>query len=74
MADQGFPIVGQGDFGDYFFSSLTKDLWRLSLGLGYRFSENLLLKAEYSFERGKEVGGDIRNQEDMFSVQAALKF
>ena len=74
LTDKGFPIVGQGDYGDYFYESLTESLWRLSLGVGYRFSENLLLKAEYSFERGKEVGGDIRNQEDMFSVQAALKF
>ncbi|MCX6895663.1 MAG: outer membrane beta-barrel protein [Verrucomicrobia bacterium] len=74
LADKGFPLVGQGDYGDYFYESLTESLWRLSLGVGYRFSENLLLKAEYSFERGKETGGDIRNQEDMFSVQAALKF
>lgn len=74
MADKGFPIVGNGDYGKYFYGSLTENLWRLSLGLGYRFSDNLLLKTEYTFERGKEMGGGIRNQEDMFSVEAALKF
>jgi hypothetical protein len=46
----------------------------LSLGLGYRMSENLVLKTEYSIERGKTLGGDSRNHEDMFSVVAAFKF
>ena len=54
FADKGFPIAGNGDQGDYLFSSnLTKELWRLSMGLGYRWSQNLLFKAEYSFERGE---------------------
>ena len=74
LAANGVPIVGNGDFGNYFYGPLTKDIWRLSLGLGYRFSENLLLKTEYSIERGHEVGGDTRDQEDLFAVEAALKF
>lgn len=74
MAGQGFPLVGNGEFGDYFFGSLTKDLWRLSLGLGYRFGENLLVKAEYSLERGMEASGETRDQEDFFALEAALKF
>jgi hypothetical protein len=74
MAGQGFPLVGNGDFGDYFFGSLTKDLWRLSLGMGYRFGENLLVKAEYSLERGTEASGETRDQEDFFALEAALKF
>jgi len=74
IADQGFPIVGNGDFGDYFFDTLSTELWRLSLGLGYRFSDRLIVKTEYSFERGKEVGGDARDEEDFFGTEAAFRF
>lgn len=70
----GYPLVGQGDFGQYYFGDLTDELWRLSLGVGYRFSENLVVKTEYSFERGRTLGGDSRNHEDMFSAVAAFKF
>jgi hypothetical protein len=74
LADHGFPIVGNGDFGNYFFGPLTKDIWRLSLDLGYRWNKNLLLKAEYSFERGKTEEGENRNNEDLFALEAAFKF
>ena len=75
FADKGFPLVGNGDMGQYLFSGiLTEEIWRLSLGLGYRWSRNLVVKAEYSLERGKEVGGERRNHEDLFAVQAAFKF
>jgi len=72
--DGGYPLVGQGAFGDYFFGDLTDELWRLSLGLGYRFSENLVLKTEYSIERGHTVTGETRDHEDLFSAAAAFKF
>jgi hypothetical protein len=72
--DKGIPVVGYGDFGDYFFGPLTDNLWRLSLGLGYRFSDRLVLKAEYSFERGYVSGGAKRDQEDFFGTEAAFKF
>ena len=55
-------------------NTLTEEIWRLSLGLGYRWSQNLLVKAEYSFERGKELGGKKRNHEDLFGIEAAFKF
>jgi hypothetical protein len=74
LCTDGIPMVGFGNFGDYFFGPLTDNLWRLSLGLGYRFSDRLVLKTEYSFERGKEVGGDSRSQEDFFGTEAAFKF
>jgi hypothetical protein len=75
LADgNGFPIVGFGNFGDYYFDTLSTDLWRLSLGIGYRFSDQLMLKAEYSFERGREVGGGARNGEDFVGMEAAYKF
>ena len=75
FADKGMPIGANGQMENYVFSgSLTEEIWRLSLGLGYRWSQNLLVKAEYSFERGKEVGGDKRNHEDLFAIEAAFKF
>jgi hypothetical protein len=69
--NEGIPMVG---YGRNYFSSLTTDLWRLSLGLGYRFSDQLVLKAEYSFEHGEELGGDARMHEDFFGTEAAFKF
>ena len=74
MADQGFPIVGNGSFNNYFRNDLSTELWRLSLGLGYRFSDRLIVKAEYSLERGKEVNGDSRTAEDFFGTEAAFRF
>jgi len=75
FADRGYPLTGNGDMGSYLFSSeLTEKIWRLSLGLGYRFSQNLVLKAEYTFERGRELGGERRNHEDFFGFEAAYKF
>ena len=74
LTDQGMPIVGNGAFGDYFFGPLTDHLWRLSLGLGYRFSDNLNLKLEYSFERGETINGEARDHEDQFAAEAAFKF
>lgn len=72
--DNGYPLPGQGDFNTYFFGDLTDELWRLSLGLGCRLSENLVLKAEYSMERGNTLSGDKRDEEDMISAAAAFKF
>ena len=74
FAGHGYPIVGFGDFTDYFFESQTTGLWRLSLGAGYRFSDRLALKAEYSFERGTELDGELRDGEDFFGTEAVFKF
>ena len=75
FAKKGFPIAGNGDAGTYAFSGeLTKELRLLSLGLGYRFSDQLILKAEYSFEHGKELDGTARNREDLFAATAAFAF
>lgn len=75
-ADKGFPLVGNGNFGEYFFDSrnLTQSLWRLSLGIGFYAHRNVLLKTEYSFERGKLVDGSERNEEDFVGVEAAVRF
>jgi hypothetical protein len=71
---EGIPMVGYGDFGNYFYGPLTENLWRLSLGLGYRFNERLVLKAEYSLERGRETNGGRRQEEDFLGTEAAFKF
>ena len=75
FAPNGFPLVGNGTWNEYFFSpTLTERLSRLSLGLGYRFNSNLLLKGEYSFNEGQELGGEKRNHENMVSLEAAFAF
>jgi hypothetical protein len=73
LANGGFPLVGNGQYQDY-GDSLTRDLWRLTLGAGYRFSPNLALKVDYSFERGREQDGDNRNHEDLFATELAFRF
>jgi hypothetical protein len=74
LADKGIPIVGNGNMSDFLFGPPTTELWRLSLGLGYRFSQNLIFKGEYTFERGKEANGDHRDHEDLFALEAAFRF
>ena len=74
FAADGFPIVGNGPMGQYLFGPLTTEYWRLSLGAGYSFAKSLVVKAEYSFNRGKELDGTTRDQEDMVSVETAFAF
>ena len=73
IAANGYPIMGNGNASNY-FSALTTDLWRLSLGIGYRFSDRLIIKTEYSFEGGQQVNGESRNQENFFGTEVAFKF
>jgi hypothetical protein len=74
--DQGFPIVGLGDFSRYLFDpeSLTKSLWRLSFGSGYSFGKNVLIKAEYSFERREPLSYADYHDEHFVGLEVALKF
>jgi hypothetical protein len=74
LARNGFPVPADGGWGNYYFGEPTQDLWRLSLGLGYRFSPNLLLKADYTFNQGKVVGGEKRTHENIVSAEVAFKF
>jgi hypothetical protein len=69
----GIPILGFGN-GSYSGGTPTTELWRLSLGLGYRFSNHLVVKTEYAFERGHEFAGGNRNHEDLFGAEIAFKF
>jgi len=74
QSDDGMPIVGQAPFGTLFSGDLVEDIWRLSLGVGYRWSPKLVLKSEYSFERGDRVSGEKIKDRDFFSVELALGF
>jgi hypothetical protein len=74
LVDKGLPIVGNGDLNTFLFGAPTTEIWRLSLGLGYRWSPNLVFKGEYTFERGKQVTGEHRNHEDLFALEAAFRF
>ncbi|MEI6084579.1 MAG: hypothetical protein WCS70_09790 [Verrucomicrobiota bacterium] len=73
LVSGGYTLVGNGNYKDY-LSVLTSNLWRLSLGGGYRFNQNLVVKLDYTFEQGTEIGGDKRTHEDVFAVELAAKF
>lgn len=77
FVNKGYPLPGQGDIGQYFFNPFgprAGELWRCSLGVGYRFSPRLIVKTEYSLEGGKEAGGGRREHVDLFAVEAAFGF
>jgi hypothetical protein len=74
LADDGLPIVGHGDFGEYFYGQLTEDLWRLSIGFGYRWNEHLLAKIEYALERGDLADGSERDHHDFIGAELGFKF
>jgi FtsZ-binding cell division protein ZapB len=67
----GYPIIADTDA---FPGLSTSDIWRLSLGLGYRFNDHLLLKVEYAFEQGRLSTGGFRDHENLFAAEAAFKF
>jgi hypothetical protein len=74
FAHNGFPVVGSGSMDTYFNGPLATELWRWSVGLGYRFSDRLVLKTEYAFEGGTDVGGGSRANENFFGTEVAFKF
>jgi hypothetical protein len=73
-APRGFPVVGQGNFGEYDYEESTTRLNRLSMGVGYQFGPPMVLKVEVSPEWGRTTDGDNRDQEDVFSTELGLKF
>jgi hypothetical protein len=75
FAEDGFLIVGNGDRGMFYNDgTLTEDLWLLSLCLGYRWSDQLVLKAEYSFSHGHLADGGERDDEDLIAALVAFAF
>jgi hypothetical protein len=74
-APRGYPLAGWGSMGRYFFgASLTEELRRFSLGLGYRFGTPLVLKFEYAWESGRMTNRAPRDHEDFFGTELAVKF
>lgn len=72
---RGYPLVGWGKFGTYFFGNLlTERLQRVSLGFGYKIGPPIILKLEYSIERGRLTTGVRRDQEDFWGTELGLKF
>jgi hypothetical protein len=49
-------------------------LERLSVGLGYRFGDPLMLKVEYSPEWGQTLATSPRDGANLFSSELGLKF
>jgi hypothetical protein len=74
IARQGMPIVGLGDFGEYFFGPLTRDLWRLSLGLGYRWNDSLVTKLEYAIEEGSLATSGTKLHRSFVGAELGFKF
>jgi hypothetical protein len=75
FVNNGYPLVGAGNFGARMFGpATTEELWRLSLGVGFRWSKDLVTKLEYAFNGGKEVGGRARTHEDFLAFEVSLKF
>ena len=74
-ADRGYYLAGLGSFNDYFLgNTLTRKISRLGLGGGYRFSGDLNLKFEYTFENARKMDGSLRPDEDQFAAELAVKF
>lgn len=73
---KGFPLQGLGSASQFFYSGLplAERLSRLSLGLGYRFGDPLLLKVEYARENGRMINGQRRDKENLFATEIGVKF
>jgi hypothetical protein len=74
LAPEGFSIIGDGDPDVYSLNILTENMWRLGVGLGYRWSPNLLFKAEYTWNQGEELGGEDRTHENVIAGEVAFRF
>lgn len=73
FCDKGYPLVGLGNYGTFAFGPPVTELWRFSVGIGWRFSPNLIWKTEYALERGSGPAGSRQN-EDFFGTEAVFKF
>ncbi len=73
--DRGYYLRGLGSYGEYFLGeTLTRRISRFSLGAGYRFSPDLKLKIEYTWEDARKLNGGKRPDEDQFAAEVAVKF
>jgi hypothetical protein len=75
--EKGFPLVGHGNAGEYYYSPFAPfatELHRMSAGFGYRFGPPLVWKVDYSWENGRATNGEERDEENLFSTEIALRF
>ncbi len=70
----GYPYAGLGNIVEYTTGPWTTDLWRLSLGSGYRLNPDVLFKLEYALEQGELRNGTARGDSDLFAAEAVLGF
>jgi len=71
----GYPLAGNGDLGTFFFGdNLTEELTRLSLGFGRWIGEDVVFKAEYSFEDGRLASGAERTGTGQLSAEIGARF
>ncbi len=74
-APDGYAVAGIGNVGAFAFSpKMTTELHLLSLGIGYRWSPQLVFKVEYSLESGRTLDGKPRTHENLFGATAAFGF
>jgi hypothetical protein len=74
LSPGGYPIVAQGNYGEYYFDEYTTKISRLSMGLGYQIGPPMVLKVEFSPEWGTTTSGEQRGQEDLYSTELGVKF
>ncbi len=76
FADGGFPIVGHGQFGAYFFNPalMTDRMWRASIGAGYQFSRQLTLKVEYTLDHRRVVSVPAGGETHFLGAEIGFAF
>ena len=73
--DRGYYLQGLGSYRDYFASeTLTRRISRFALGFGYRFSPDLILKVEQTWEDARKEDGGKRPDEDQLAAEVAVRF
>ena len=73
----GYPIPGNGSLNTFYydpFGPQADNLWRATVGVGYRFSPQLIWKLDYSFERGQHIDGTTRQHVDLLATEVAFAF
>ena len=72
---KGYPLPGHANRENYFFNGyMTSKLEHFTIGLGYRASDNLVLKTEYTWEWGDGVDGLERSGTDIFATEIGVRF
>lgn len=74
-SNRGYYLQGLGNYKDYFRGeTLTRRISRFALGLGYRFSPDLIFKVEHTWEDARKENGDKRPDENQVAAEVAVRF